>query len=127
MPVKIAATKRVSARFRRPVVHFIKEWRKYRDLSLERLGAMSNVSPSMISQLETGKTTYTQITIEKIAKALEVEPWQLLVCSDPGANADLWRIVATLDHPDMKTVLRQYAERRTNTGTDKDANKGASI
>lgn len=110
MKIEVKTPARI--RFMRPVVHFIKEWRKHRDLSLEKLGEMAGVSPSMISQLERGKTTYTQTTLEALARALEVEPWQLLACGDPGVETKLWRIIASLDQSDMKAVLREYAERR---------------
>jgi transcriptional regulator with XRE-family HTH domain len=100
-------------RIARPVVHYIKEWRKYRGHSLDSLAKLSKVSPSMISQLERGKTSYTQTTLEALAKELHVEPWQLLVCKDPENEADLWRIIATLDQDDMKTVLREYASKRS--------------
>jgi len=66
----------------------------------------------MISQLERGKTTYTQSTLEAIAAALEVEPWQLLACYEPGCKADLWRVIAKLDEHEMKTVLRDYTNKR---------------
>jgi len=102
----------IRVRVVRPVVHYIKEWRKYRNYSLDNLGKLSGISPSMISQLERGKTTYTQNTLEAIAAALEVEPWQLLACAEPGCKADLWRVIAKLDDHDMKTVLRDYTNRR---------------
>jgi transcriptional regulator with XRE-family HTH domain len=99
-------------RIARPVTHYIKEWRKYRGHSLDSLGKEASVSPSMISQLERGKTSYTQATLEALAKALNVEPWQLLACRDPEVEPDLWRIVASLDQSEMKAVLREYADRR---------------
>jgi len=102
----------IRVRIARPVVHYIKEWRKYRGYSLDSLSKLSAVSASMISQLERGKTTYTQSTLEAIAAALEVEPWQLLACAEPGCKADLWRVIAKLDEHEMKTVLRDYTNKR---------------
>jgi transcriptional regulator with XRE-family HTH domain len=79
-------------RITREVVHFVKEWRKYQGMNLETLGELSGVSPSMISQLELGKTSYTQNTLERIAAAMKLQPWQLLACG-PDESRRLWQVV----------------------------------
>jgi transcriptional regulator with XRE-family HTH domain len=40
--------------------HFIKAWRKYRDITQERLAERIDATPGAISQLENGKINYTQ-------------------------------------------------------------------
>ena len=90
MKLTVASTTRV--RITREVVHHIKAWRKHMGLSVEALGELAGVSGSMISQLERGKTTYTQKTLEALACAMGLQPWQLLACG-PDENAELWRIV----------------------------------
>ena len=87
-----APTKVVLERPTREVTHHIKAWRLKRGFSVEKLGLQAGVSGSMISQLERGKTTYTQATLEKLANVLEVAPWQLLACG-PDENRQLWDIV----------------------------------
>lgn len=57
---------------------FLREWRKYRDLSQEELGAKMGVTQGMISHLETGEADYTGETLESLAKALDCTTFQLL-------------------------------------------------
>lgn len=90
MKLTVATPTRV--RITREVVHHIKAWRKHLGLSVEALGEIAGVSGSMISQLERGKTTYTQNTLEALAGAMNLQPWQLLACG-PEENAELWRVV----------------------------------
>jgi transcriptional regulator with XRE-family HTH domain len=56
----------------------IKEWRKHRGLTLVELGKKAGISGAMVSQLERGSSGYRQETLEKVAGALQVKPWQLL-------------------------------------------------
>jgi addiction module HigA family antidote len=60
------------------VTHHIRAWREHRKLTMDVLANSAGLTPSMISQLELGRTRYTQQSLEKIAVALGVEPWQLL-------------------------------------------------
>jgi transcriptional regulator with XRE-family HTH domain len=73
--------------------HHIKAWRKYRKLSVPELAARINekpgVSASMIAQLEQGRAGYTQKTLEKIARGLDLEPWQLLA-GEPREYSAFW-------------------------------------
>src|SRR5690606_31580882 len=56
----------------------IRELRKQRHMSVETLGEKCGVSHPTISRLENGKTKLTDVYIDCIAKALEVEPIELL-------------------------------------------------
>lgn len=56
----------------------IKELRKSKGLSQEQLGKLVNTTKQTISQLEKGKYALTQDWMEKIAKALGVQPFQIL-------------------------------------------------
>lgn len=62
--------------------HFFREWRLYRDKSVETLAKEAGLSMSMISQLERGRTSYTEATLIKLAVALQCKAWELL-CSAP--------------------------------------------
>ena len=87
MKVTIKAPVRV--RIDRDVTHFIRQWRKHRQLSITELGDAAGISASMISQLETGKANYTQVTLEALAKALGVHP-AALVWADPTCHELSW-------------------------------------
>jgi transcriptional regulator with XRE-family HTH domain len=58
--------------------HYVREWRKYRGLTQERLAERTPFTTGAISQLETGRTKYTQDMIEALAAALDCKPGDLL-------------------------------------------------
>ena len=76
--------------------HFIKEWRKYRNLTQEQLASRLGVAVSSISQLETGKQGYSQATLEALAEALMCQPADLLM-RDPTREEAIWSIWDTLE------------------------------
>ena len=47
--------------------HYIKEWRKHRGHTQEELAELLGITHSAISQLENGKTAYTQQMLESLA------------------------------------------------------------
>lgn len=98
---------RIARRETIPVVHYIKEWRKHLGLSVDKLGEIAGISGSMISQLERGKTTYTQNTLEALARALNLQAWQLLACG-PEENQELWRMV--MNTPERRAIWSQISE-----------------
>src|SRR5262252_1853026 len=75
-------------RFRRT---FIREWRKYRGLTLEKVADRLDMTPGHISMLERGQRGYTQETLEAVAAALQTDVASLLM-RDPGDSEGLWSI-----------------------------------
>jgi transcriptional regulator with XRE-family HTH domain len=71
--------------------HFIREWRKFRGLSQEQLAERIGVTHGAISQLETGKVSYTQAMLEALADAMMCEPGDLVV-RDPTQTASVWSL-----------------------------------
>lgn len=70
---------KVVARFKdKSPRHFIRQWRKYRGLTLERLAERVGVTHGALSQLERGEINYTQPTLEALAFALSCEPGDLI-------------------------------------------------
>lgn len=59
--------------------HFIREWRKHRNMTQERLAALVEMSAPSISQIENGNQGYTQSTLERLAEALNCQPGDLLM------------------------------------------------
>ena len=55
----------------------IKKIRKARGLTQEKLAEMVEISPPNISYIETGKFAPSIETLQKIARALNVEPYEL--------------------------------------------------
>jgi transcriptional regulator with XRE-family HTH domain len=84
----------VQTRFKQPVPRptFIRQWRKYRGLTLEQCSERSGMSKGNLSNIETGKTGYNQATLEALAEALQCDPVDLLIRNpaDPEGIWTLW-------------------------------------
>lgn len=78
-------------RIRRKI--FIKEWRKFRKLSQEKLGEMIGRDGTTVSEIENGNIGYTRETLELLATALECEPYDLI--SRPPNDKDAARKMIT--------------------------------
>ena len=56
----------------------IRVWREYRHLSLRTLASQVGISPSVLSDMETGKSEGRPVTLRKIARHLNVSTDELL-------------------------------------------------
>lgn len=64
---------------------YLKGWREFRGLTQEELAHRVGSSKGYVSQLESKERRYNQDLLERFAKALDCEPWQLLI--DPSSIA----------------------------------------
>jgi len=96
------------------VRHYIKEWRKFRGLTQERLAERTPFTNGAISQVETGRTSYTQEMLEALAVALDCSPGDLLNVNPfkEGDVVDLMRLINDKNRDQAIRVLRAL------TGTD---------
>ena len=83
---------------------FLKEWRKFRGLSQERLAERVGMSVSNISQLEQGRQGYSQAGLEALAEALACDPGQLLTV-DPTRDEAIWSIWETAKPGERKMIV----------------------
>lgn len=76
------------------IAHHIRAWRKFKGLTGKEVGdrCVPKLTSSMITQLEKGRSGYSQRSLENIAKVLGCEPWQLLF-SEPQQNMDDWVVL----------------------------------
>lgn len=97
-----------------PPKHYVKEWRKFRGLTQERLAERTPFTPGAISQLETGRTQYTQAMIEALASALNCEPGDLISVNPykQGEVVDLIRLINDRNRDQAIRILKAL------TGTD---------
>jgi transcriptional regulator with XRE-family HTH domain len=98
---------------RRPT--FIREWRKYRELTLEQLAERVDMTSSHLSMLERGQRGYTQETMEALAYALMCEPQDLLM-RRPGNDA-MWSIWEQAKPSERETIIelaRTIVRRRAS-------------
>lgn len=84
---------------------FLREWRKHRGLTQERLAERAGVSQGMISQLETGESDYTGELLEKLADALQCEPADLIMRNPLDTEAP-WSIWDRLRPDQRKQAIR---------------------
>ena len=99
-------------RFRRT---YIREWRKYRGLTLEKVADRLDMTPGHISMLERGQRGYTQETLEAVASALQTDVASLLMRdpTDPDAIWSIWDQAK----PGQRRQIVEIAKTLVKTGT----------
>jgi transcriptional regulator with XRE-family HTH domain len=100
--------KRVTPRFKERPRHFIKEWRKSKNLTQEALAAAIGMATSSISQIETGKTGYSQPLLEQLAEYFGCEPGELLMRNPLDKRAP-WSLADSLK-PENRAKVEEYIE-----------------
>ena len=70
---------------------FIRQWRKHRGYSLDRLAQMVPMDKSNLSKVERGILPYNQEMLERLADALMTDPASLLM-RDPTRPDAIWSI-----------------------------------
>lgn len=95
---------------------FIRQWRQYRDLTLERLADRVDMTAGNLSQLERGNQGYTQEALEKLAHALQTDVASLLM-RDPTDTEALWSIWEQA-RPGQKRQIVEISKTIVKTGTD---------
>lgn len=89
---------------------FIREWRKHRRLSLDRLAPRIPMAVSSLSRVERGVQPYSQPMLEAIAEALGCAPADLLM-RNPLEEADprVQDLLNSLDEQE-RNYVRGYIE-----------------
>ncbi len=92
--------------------HFIKEWRKFRGLSLRELESRlecdvdgnSVLSFTTLQKIETGKSGFTEDSLNAIASALEIERTWLLN-KKPVEEDEFQKLFGRLSKNDQETIV----------------------
>lgn len=82
---------------------FIREWRKFRGLTLVQLSERVGMTQASMSRIETGKQPYSQPVLEAIADALSCEPSDL-IGRLPGAPQELTLLVNRIPPENVETA-----------------------
>lgn len=102
---------------KRPKIQwFAREWRKKRELSLEKAAARLTMAVSYLSDLEKGKRRWNQDHLDAMALAYGIEPEDLLW--NPDAPPPLWVVwnkIAPADRDQAAKVLEAFV-KKTGTG-----------
>ena len=107
----------VSLMKKRKQRQFIREWRKYRGLTQERLADRMGITRGYVSQVEKGVRRYDQHFLEAAAEALSCEPADLIM-RDPTQPAAIWSIwdqIPPTRREQAARVLETFAVRKTGT------------
>ncbi|MDP3491779.1 MAG: helix-turn-helix transcriptional regulator [Hyphomonadaceae bacterium] len=96
--------------------HFIREWRKFRDLTQEQFAERVGVTKSYVSKIESGKRRYDQPFLEAAAQVLRCEVADLIM-RDPTDPDGIWSVWDTLTAPERHQVV-EIAKTIKRTGTD---------
>jgi transcriptional regulator with XRE-family HTH domain len=95
--------------------HFIREWRKHRQLTQAQLAERLGIDQSYVTKIETGKRRYDQMFLEAAALELRCSPADLIM-RDPSAPQSIWSLwdqVPEAQKPQAAEVLKAF----TKTGT----------
>jgi transcriptional regulator with XRE-family HTH domain len=84
---------------------FIRQWRKHRGITQERLADRAGMSPGNLSNIETGKQPYTQGHMEALADALNCEVVDLLV-RDPSDPEGIWTLWERARPAERQQIVR---------------------
>lgn len=68
---------------------FVREWRKYRQMTLDDLSDAASIDKGNLSKIERGLLPYNQETLERMAAALKTDTASLLE-RDPTDNPPIW-------------------------------------
>lgn len=96
--------------------HYIKEWRKHRDLTQEQLAERIGIDRAYLSKIESGKRRYDQPFLEAAAVVLQCEPADLII-RDPSDPDGIWSIWDQL-RPIERSQVVEIARTIKRTGTD---------
>lgn len=83
---------------------FLKEWRKHRGLSQEKLAERLGIYKGDVSNLETGKRRYNQDILEALADALQCDPADLIM-RDPTSQT-IWTIWENASEGERADIVR---------------------
>lgn len=95
---------------------FAREWRKKRELSLEKAAGRLNMAISYLSDLEKGNKRWNQDHLDAMAQAYGIEPEDLFW--NPLGTPPLWVLwnkIAPADRDQAAKVLETFVKK---TGTD---------
>lgn len=89
----------------KPPSHFIAEWRKVRDITLEKLAEKTELDPGHLNRVERGEKGYTEDSLKKIAAALDVTLYDLFISPHAAAWPDLANVFAAMTPEQRKQLL----------------------
>ena len=99
--------------------HFIREWREYRGLTQQRLADRLEITKGALSNVETGKSGYTEPMLKALAYALLCEPADLIVRNPMQEDAiwSIWDKVPAAERPRVIRLIKEFADTPKKTAS----------
>ena len=91
---------------------FLREWRRHRGLSQQKLADRLGTSKGHVSDLETGRLRYNQDHLEALADVLQCGPADLLMRNplDSEAVWTIWEHIPEAKRDDALNILKALSE-----------------
>lgn len=89
---------------------FLREWRKYRQLTVEQLANDAGVSPGLISLIERRKSGGSPDSLEKLARALRCETGELLDIKPVNGGILFRAWINEQDRPQIEAIVKALSE-----------------
>jgi transcriptional regulator with XRE-family HTH domain len=83
----------------------ISAWRAARSWTIEQLAEKSGLSIAQISRIETGRSAYSQMSLECIARALGKETWMLLLPADDVLLLEAIEAIVALPPTERRRIV----------------------
>lgn len=98
---------------------YLREWRKFRDMTQEQLAEQMELTKGFISQLENGKERWNATHLARASRALRCEPAELLTIdpSNPGHGGGLFDRVPADRRAEAVRAVRALLEAFSNGET----------
>jgi len=104
---------------------YLREWRRYRGYTLQRLAEMTGASKGYLSDLERGNRRFNEEILNALAEALRCEPFELLSVHPDSEFRSIWESLPKLSDADMKDIadrirrkVASQARKDGRTGTE---------
>lgn len=92
---------------------YLREWRKYRQMTLEQVAKILNFDHSSLQRLETGQTPYSQDHLEQLAEIYRCQPTDL-ISRDPNEDpVDMLRQWAQASPAALRRIEEVLARLKT--------------
>lgn len=96
--------------------HFIREWRKFRELTQLQLAERIGIDKTYLSKIESGKRRYDQPFLEAAADVLRCEPADLIMRdpTDPDGIWSVWDSLAPAQRAQVVDIAKTFKKTGTN-------------
>lgn len=92
---------------------YLREWRKHRQLTLERLGERVGMAKGRVSEIERGKRRYNEDMLKAFAYALRCEPWELIGRNpliEPEPVTHIWDRIPEKNRDQALKTLQSFTD-----------------